>query len=258
MTKPDGQSADGNETDWSRTLVEHRRIWEEKPALRRIYTRWYRWIRRRCLPGRTLEIGGGSGNMKAFWPQVVSSDVVETPWLDVLADVHDLPFADGEFDNVVGVDVLHHLSDVDVALGEITRVLRDGGRAVFVEPYISPFSHWVRGKFHHEQIDLKHEAIYDADKRPDDANLAIPTLLFDRNRSRFADRFEGLRVLQVKLSDPLAYPLSGGFSHSSLLPQSVLTAIWAIEPALRPLLRWIAFKVQIVLEVTDAKGGGCQ
>jgi SAM-dependent methyltransferase len=48
-------------------------------------------------------------------------------------DAHDLEFADGSLDMVFGVAILHHL-EFARALCEIHRVLRDGGKIVFVEP----------------------------------------------------------------------------------------------------------------------------
>ncbi len=44
-----------------------------------------------------------------------------------------LPFKDKEFDLIYGNGVLHHL-DVAVSAPEIARVLKPGGRAVFIEP----------------------------------------------------------------------------------------------------------------------------
>lgn len=44
-----------------------------------------------------------------------------------------MPFPDGSFDLVVGSGILHHV-DVPRTLGEIKRVLRPGGRALFEEP----------------------------------------------------------------------------------------------------------------------------
>jgi ubiquinone/menaquinone biosynthesis C-methylase UbiE len=51
----------------------------------------------------------------------------------LVADAHDSPFADASFDLVVGRSILHHL-ELEPALREIRRVLRPGGRALFVEP----------------------------------------------------------------------------------------------------------------------------
>jgi len=48
-------------------------------------------------------------------------------------DAHRLEFGDGSLDLVFGVAILHHL-DFARALREIHRVLRDGGKIVFVEP----------------------------------------------------------------------------------------------------------------------------
>ena len=48
-------------------------------------------------------------------------------------DAQAMTFADDSFDLVFGSGILHHL-DIDRAYAEIARVLRPGGRAVFVEP----------------------------------------------------------------------------------------------------------------------------
>src|SRR3546814_13720576 len=44
-----------------------------------------------------------------------------------------MDFPDDSFDLVFGSGIIHHL-DIDRAFAEIARVLRPGGRAVFVEP----------------------------------------------------------------------------------------------------------------------------
>jgi SAM-dependent methyltransferase len=49
------------------------------------------------------------------------------------ADAHRTPYPDQSFDLIVGIAILHHL-ELDVALAEIRRLLRPGGRAVFREP----------------------------------------------------------------------------------------------------------------------------
>ncbi|MHB8340482.1 MAG: class I SAM-dependent methyltransferase, partial [Mycobacteriales bacterium] len=48
-----------------------------------------------------------------------------------VADAESIPYPDGSFDLVVGHAVLHHIPDVSLALREVLRVLRPGGRFVF-------------------------------------------------------------------------------------------------------------------------------
>jgi SAM-dependent methyltransferase len=62
----------------------------------------------------------------------------------VQGDGERLPFADASFDRVWGNAVLHHL-DVGRAAGELRRVLRPGGVAVFCEPWgENPLLAWAR------------------------------------------------------------------------------------------------------------------
>ncbi len=48
-----------------------------------------------------------------------------------VADAESIPYDDASFDLVVGHAVLHHVPDVELALREVLRVLRPGGRFVF-------------------------------------------------------------------------------------------------------------------------------
>jgi len=57
-----------------------------------------------------------------------------------------LPFNDGTFDVVVGKSILHHV-DVYAALEEVRRVLRPGGRALFIENQVTnPLLRFAREK----------------------------------------------------------------------------------------------------------------
>jgi len=50
----------------------------------------------------------------------------------------DLPFLDGTVDLVYGYAFVHHLSDFDRFFAEVARVLRPGGRAVFMDDAYAP------------------------------------------------------------------------------------------------------------------------
>lgn len=67
---------------------------------------------------------------------------------------HDVPLPDGSMDVVVGHSVLHHL-DLAIAAREVHRVLRPGGRALFLEPVRdSRFLRAVRPLIPYRQPDI--------------------------------------------------------------------------------------------------------
>jgi SAM-dependent methyltransferase len=233
-------------------LQQHKIIWEQKPILRALYTSWYKEIAAQIVLGNTLELGGGTGNFKAFAPNVVSTDIVPLPWLDAVADAQNLPFDNQSFDNIVMFDVLHHIENVTLFFDEALRVLRPGGRVVMMEPYIS-FASWPIYHFlHPEPVDFKQNPLDwvepSPERKPFDANQAFATILFERQYSLFQKKYpQFVKRYHHRLSF-FAYPLSGGFDKPSLLPMSVLKQVLALENALSFMSRFLAFRVLVVLE----------
>jgi ubiquinone/menaquinone biosynthesis C-methylase UbiE len=110
--------------------------------------------RRRLLSGArgvTVEIGAGTGLNVAHYPATLERLVLVEPDLHmaarlarrvreqrpdaeiVTASAEDLPFADDTFDTAVVTFVLCTVRDPARALGEIRRVLKPGGRLLFLE-----------------------------------------------------------------------------------------------------------------------------
>jgi SAM-dependent methyltransferase len=233
--------------------THYREIWQRKPALRAIYADLYRRIRARCRPGRALEIGGGSGNLKEHAPDVVSTDIAFAPWLDVVCDAQRLPFAAATFENVVMVDVLHHIERPVRFLAEAERVLVPGGRLVFCEPAITPVSGAFYRLFHPERVDMRVDPLANGPltkgRDPFESNQAIPTLLVGRFRRALAERFPALRLLHLDRLSFAAYPLSGGFRAWSLLPRFAAGPLLGLEWSLRRVLGPIAaFRLIAVYE----------
>lgn len=237
--------------------ADYRAIWESKPVLRAVYRGWYERMAGLCGPGRTLEIGGGSGNLKAFAPDVVSTDILHADWLDAMCDAQRLPFADASFDNVVLMDVLHHLERPARFFDETARVLRGRGRVVMLEPGITPVSGLFYRFCHPEPVDMSADPMTDGPidpaRDPYDANQAIPTLLFGnrRRRAAFERRFPEIRVSSAEWLALIAYPLSGGFRQWSLVPAGLVAPVQMLDRSLSPLLgRLMGFRLLVVLEKT--------
>lgn len=233
-------------------LRQHKIIWEQKPILRALYTAWYEEIVLQLAPGKTLELGGGSGNLKEFAPDVVSTDIVPLPWLDAVADAQNLPFANQSFDNIVLFDVLHHIENVTLFFNEALRVLRPGGRVVMMEPYISLASWPIYHFLHPEPVNFRQNPLDWVepvpDRKPFDANQAFATVLFERQHSSFQKKYPQFIKRYHRRLSFFAYPLSGGFDKPSLLPMKLLEPVLALENSLSVISRFLAFRLLVVLE----------
>ena len=234
-------------------LIKHRMVWNKKASLRAVYHDFYRRLTAQLVPGSVLEVGGGSGNFKEFYPAAYSTDIVETPWIDQVCDAQKLPFADGFFSNIIGIDILHHIEKPKLFFLEAQRVLRSGGRLILLEPGVTPVSYIFYKLFHAEPMDFSADPFSDdlpqSDKKPFDSNQAIPELVFGKFFNRFRAEVPGFELLQKKYFALWAYPLSGGFQKWSLLPsflsEFVITIEKKIESVLGPLL---GFKILISIE----------
>jgi len=243
--------------------------------------------------GTILELGGGSGNFKEYFHShhagqgtLIASDVVATPHCDLVVDAMTLPFADNSLDNIVMMDVLHHIPFPLKFFAEAQRALRPGGRIIMTEPYISPASRLVFKLAHPEPVELS-VAVFAEPLAPGSAggsngvdagteapnprqsrgltdpsplrskvrgggafasNQATPTLIFYRDLAKFQQRFSEFKLIARKRRSLLLYPLSGGFSGPKLLPHSVGKFLWPLETLLAPLSPLLAFRLLVVLE----------
>jgi ubiquinone/menaquinone biosynthesis C-methylase UbiE len=97
--------------------------------------------------GEVLDAGTGTGRLveeleRRGWtawgvdasPRMLALARARTPQAAdrlVEAQIEQLPFADERFDAVVSLGVLNYVDDLGVAMGELARVLRPGGRLLF-------------------------------------------------------------------------------------------------------------------------------
>ncbi len=92
-------------------------------------------------PGPRLNVGCGLDRRHGY----VNSDLHPLPGVDVVAELgrHPLPFPDGTFSVVAARDVLEHVDDLIIALGELHRVLRPGGRLVVSTVHFTSRNVWL-------------------------------------------------------------------------------------------------------------------
>ena len=236
----------------SQILSKRREIWKSKQILKRLYHNWCQLIGSNLRPGSILEIGGGSGNLKEFFPDAISSDILFTPWTDAAIDAHQIPFKDAILDNIVLFDVLHHLIDPVSFFREAQRTLKKKGRIVLMEPYISWVSFFIYRFLHAEGMIWNIDPFKKGGTREDNnhfyGNQAIPTLIFERNKKIFIGKFPRLKIIRKQRMDFILYPLSGGFHNPSLCPLFLYSKLNKLENLLYPFNRFLAFRILVVLE----------
>src|SRR5439155_1618562 len=109
---------------------------------------------RRDLPGETVEIGSGIGNLKTVVPGALATDIFPNPWLDRIENAYGLSFRDESVAHLILFDVWHHLQYPGTALAEFRRVLTRGGRLIIFDPAMGLLGRMVYGLFHHEPLGL--------------------------------------------------------------------------------------------------------
>lgn len=234
-------------------LQRHQRVWSRKPTLRRVYQRYFDCVLGQCSPYTPIvELGSGAGFLKAYRPDIVSTDVVKLPWTDRVVDACDLPFEEGSVGNIVMIDVFHHLASPHRFLTEAERVLCDGGRVVLLEPWTSPLGYRFYRYIHHEGADrcVDPDRPFPPDKAPLDGNAALPELFFKPARSGRATYHlpHDLRVRTVQRIPAIDWLLTGGFQEPTPLPARFGAVADALESAARVVSPLIALRALVVIE----------
>ncbi len=225
------------------TLIEHRRVFAEKRVLADVYGVWFD----RLLDGlprdaRVLEAGAGPGlfapHALAKRPDLrwIALDLIEAPWNDIVADAQVLPFRDGTFDAVVGVDFVHHLSTPLEFFRDVARVLKPGGELRVVEPWVSPFSFPIYRFLHQEGATLGLDPARpfskgDA-KAPFEGDAGVTRAIVTKVDDATWRRIGFARGPEFAPINGFAYLLSLGFKRPSLLPRSLAAAVIALDRVL--------------------------
>lgn len=226
----------GKDVDDPSTTALRRRIVREKPFLRQLYEEWYGSIAARLPAGAApvLELGAGAGFLSERVPGVITSEVFAQPGIGIVSDACRLPFAAESLRAIVMTDVLHHVPDPERFLAEAARTLVGGGRIVMVEPWLTA---WSRRVYARHPEPLRPDATewgFPSSGPLSGANIAIPWMIFERDRTAFLTRFPEFAIRQITPFMPFAYLVSGGVSLRSLAPGWSYGLLRSLEGLLAP------------------------
>jgi len=186
-----------------------------------------------------LEIGSGTSPLKQFLSNVVTSDVLDLDYLDLVFDCHEIDTLDAIKDNSLDVitltNVLHHLKSPIAFLNRAARKLRHGGKVIATEPFFSLVSTPIFKYLHPEAVDFQitEPELGDVQGPLASANIALPWLIFFRHSEwlqRLNDNFDVIGLTTRPFS-ALSYMISGGISHRLPVPHFLYRVLFRVDLA---------------------------
>ncbi len=247
--------AEINELDDPKTTIERADMLKNKKVLFKLYTDWYNFLLKKVddLPeGKILEIGSGGGFLKELLPEVITSDVMDLPNVDMIFSAEKIPLEDNSLSCIFMVDVLHHIPDCTQFFAEAERCLVPGGKIIMSEPASTPFSRFFYKRFHHEPFVPEAGWKLDTEGGPlSNANGAIPSIVFRRDIDKFHSTYKTLKLETLKFHSPFMYFLSGGFSYPSLIPSFMYGFFRFVEKLFLPTYSLIAMFQLIEVKKTS-------
>jgi SAM-dependent methyltransferase len=208
---------------------------------------WYSELYRdqfRDLPNPTtlsiLEIGSGTSPLKQFVPNVMTSDVLDLDYLDLVFDCHQIDklgmINDRSLDVITLTNVLHHLRSPIAFLNRAATKLKPAGKVIATEPFFSALSTPIFKYLHHESVDfsISEPELSDVRGPLASANIALPWLIFFRRREWLQQLNENFDVatLSTRPFSALSYMATGGISRKLPIPHSLYRALFPVDVAI--------------------------
>lgn len=86
----------------------------------------------------TLDLGCANSPYAHYFKNRIGADIAAGKGVDVICDAHNLPFEDEKFDNILCTEVLEHLHSPEIAISEMERGLKKGGKLILTTRFIFP------------------------------------------------------------------------------------------------------------------------
>jgi SAM-dependent methyltransferase len=225
--------------DRARTLRNRERLAQNRNLLF-----WYRELYqdqfRHLPPPKTLsilEIGSGTSPLKQFHSNIVTSDILDLDYLDLVFDCHEIDKLDAiktnSLDVITLTNVLHHLKSPIAFLNRAADKLKPGGKVIATEPFFSILSTAIYRCLHHEAVDFGtcEPELREVQGPLSSSNQALPWLIFFRRRN-WLQRLDGnydLASLSVRPFTALSYMVTGGISRKLPIPGFLYRALFPID-----------------------------
>ena len=187
-----------------------------------------------------LEVGSGTSPLKQFLSNVITSDVLDLDYLDLVFDCHEIDKLDEIPDNSIDVitltNVLHHLKSPIGFLNRAASKLKSGGKVIATEPFFSVLSTPIFKYLHHEPVDfsISEPELREVQGPLASANIALPWLIFFRRPEwlqRLNENFD-VTTVSIRTFSALSYMGTGGISRKLPIPHFLYRRLFVVDLAI--------------------------
>jgi len=200
-----------------------------------------------------IELGSGGGFFKEKCPSVICTDILELPSNDMTFSALEMPFSDSELCAIFMIDTFHHIPDSNQFLKEASRVLKEGGRIVMIEPANSWWGRFIYKNFHHEPFEPQGGWQIPVSGPLSGANGALPWIVFERDRKVFKANFPEFEIVRLQYHTPLIYLISGGLAFRQLLPNFTYPVFRGIDKLLSLISKKFSMFITLEIKKLEAK-----
>ncbi len=146
------------------------------------------------------------------------------------------------------INVFHHIPCVEEFLRDAAHCVKPGGVIVMIDQWTTPWSQIFWRYMHHEPLEPNADNWCFSKGGPlSMANMALPWIVFNRDREIFERDFSEWHLKNIRLHTPFCYLLSGGASFRGLVPGFLFGMCRFLENLMEPWIKSWAMFATIVL-----------
>lgn len=208
-------------------VLEARTKYLEKPFnnLTFLLNKRYKWMNDFIKSDSiTIELGSGAGFSQFFIKnKVFLTDINKNEWIEEVVDLNNISNKSISCQQVIISHTIHHLATPYKFLQDIGKKLESGQYLIIQEIYTSIFCKFLLYLKRHEGWDetksiFNFNEIMNDINDPWSANCSIPKLLFN-DKKEFENKVSDFKIIHKKYSEFLIFPLSGGVTAKTKMPE---------------------------------------
>ena len=170
------------------------------------------FLKQHRTESKVLDIGSGGSGYDRYFPNRLTADIDPERKPEVVADIQDMPFHNGEFEVILCTEVLEHVKNPFLAVQELERVLAPGGALILTTRFLFPIHDAPHDYFRYTKYGLR--LLFSnweiVELREETAGFATLAVLLQRFAFQMNLRFN--RVTKV-----IVFALASVVSHLNVL-----------------------------------------